>query len=214
MKVRISSVFISCILFTLTLLAMAPSAWTNVLMAHSKFLRENPDVWFREANRVQGDLGIASLTIIVVGLIVTWTAYAKASRWAWFVMFVIVWGWAFPLIAYPILYPALRSRGLSISEWAYAAIYQSGLPRVTFEAVVIFCLMVIALLLPIRSFFLPRNAHKEAPSTKFVVCSALLVTVAAVAFLAYIHLKVYEIRDPTHFLTEPPPPPPPPYTGR
>ncbi len=205
MKARLNAVYTSSILFTIALLCIWPVAWTKVLSAHSRFLLDNPDVWFRESVRVEGDLGIASLTIIVVGLIVTWTAYLKASRWAWLVMFVIVWGWAFPLIAYPIL----GHRAITVSEWVYGAIHQSGLLRAAAESVLVFALMVIALLLPIRSFFFPRKPGTPGLSPRFIIASLVVVVVGMAAFLVYAHLRIYEIPDPTHFLTEPPPPPPP-----
>jgi len=37
------------------------------------------------------------MALISIGLIVTWTGYVKAVRSAWFIMFIIVWFWAFPL---------------------------------------------------------------------------------------------------------------------
>jgi len=45
--------------------------------------------------RLTGERGILSLTIILTGLIVIWAGYVKRIRWTWFVMFTIVFGWAF-----------------------------------------------------------------------------------------------------------------------
>jgi len=42
------------------------------------------------------DLSVACLAVILIGLIITWTGYIKRERWTWFVMFIVVWAWAFP----------------------------------------------------------------------------------------------------------------------
>jgi hypothetical protein len=44
-----------------------------------------------------GQLGAVSLTVIAIGLIVTWMGYVRI-RWTWFVMFALVWGWAYPIL--------------------------------------------------------------------------------------------------------------------
>jgi hypothetical protein len=105
------------------------------------------------------DLSVVCLAIILIGLIVIWTGYVKRARSAWFVMFVVAWIWAFPLLVLPLF----RGRVvLTFSEWLYDAIYQPGSDRTWAELVLIFLLMVIALLLPIKSFFLVREIGLSA----------------------------------------------------
>ncbi len=157
MRIRADSAFISGVLFTVALTSLAPAFWVG-----------------------RSELGFASLAVILVGLIVTWTGYVKRAAWAWAIMFVIVWVWAFPLL----IAPLVRSKMVvSVSEWLYAASSQSGLPRVWAEAVAAFTLMVFGLVLPIRSFFFaknnPRPAHHLSPSqVAFSVTSALVILIA------------------------------------
>ena len=64
------------------------------------------------------------LAILLIGLIVTWTGFISKVRWAWFVMFVIVWGWALPNLVYPdVVYPISRHL-LSITD--LPAIFPEG----------------------------------------------------------------------------------------
>jgi energy-coupling factor transporter transmembrane protein EcfT len=99
-------------------------------------------------------VGFASLANIVVGLIVTWAGYIKGVRWTWFVMFVIAWVWAFPVL----LLPYLQHWGnmVPITEWLPIALRESGPQRDFAEAVLTLLLMVLALALPVKTFFLRR----------------------------------------------------------
>jgi hypothetical protein len=92
-------------------------------------------------------------------------------RWAWFVMFVIVWLDAFPILVFPVL----RHRwSLSFTEWICSALFQSGIPRVWAMSVIIFILMLIALFLPIKSFFLEAQqfelttAHESSRAASWI----------------------------------------------
>jgi len=72
--------------------------WADVLTAHDEaWLAKMDDVGFRAAMVTKSDLSIASLAVILIGLIVLWTGYIKRSRPAWFVMCVVVWFWAYPV---------------------------------------------------------------------------------------------------------------------
>ena len=208
MKGRVNSVLISSVLFTIALLCFWPRALGDVLAGHDKSVLANLDAGVQMAIKASADRGVADLAIILIGLLITWTGYFRRVGWAWFAMLIVVCAWAFPLFMLP--YLPIR---IDISEWVYGAIHQSGLLRSAARDVLLFILMVIALVLPIRSFFFPCKPGAQGPSPKLVIGSAVTIAVLAIAFLAYAHLRVYEIQDPTHFLTEPPPPPPPPYTG-
>jgi hypothetical protein len=103
MRIRRDSVFISAVLFTIALLCLLPMFLRAALDGRNTRIPEGLDAGYRLAAQTMGDLGIASLAIIVVALIVTWTGYAKPARSAWFVMFAFVWVWAFPLLARPLI---------------------------------------------------------------------------------------------------------------
>src|SRR5205823_6490551 len=81
---------------------------------------------------------IGILVIILIGLMVTWLGYVKNARWVLFGQFVIA-VWAFCLFVLPIAGPILRGQmTVSVAEWAYIAIHQSGLLRSYAEPSLIF----------------------------------------------------------------------------
>jgi hypothetical protein len=104
-------------------------------------------------------IGITSLAIIAIGLVVTWAGYIKGVRWTWFVMFVIVWGWAFPVL----LFPSLQHMA-PIKEWL-PEVRESGPARDFVELVLIFLLMVFALVLSVKTFILGRRVGESVKGT-------------------------------------------------
>ncbi|HLB89226.1 MAG TPA: hypothetical protein VJK29_16345 [Terriglobales bacterium] len=212
MRIRADSVFISSVLFTIALVCLIPAALRNALAGRDKMALASLDAGFRAEAQTAGYLGVACLAIILIGLIVIWTAYVKRARSAWLVMFVVAWIWAFPLFVWPLFKGTVV---LTFSEWLYSAIYQSGSPRIWAESVLIFLLMVIALLLPIKSIFLVREIEEpiHRPSPKLIGGSAVAVLLSMTALLAWIHFQVYEIPpDALSSWQQLPPPPPPPQT--
>jgi hypothetical protein len=162
MRIRHDVVFISSVLFTISLLWLVPWCWRDTLESggvlgvmsrgrHDVHL-QSLDASERIAYQAMGDLGIASLTIISIGLIVTWMGYVKRLRWTWFVLLVIVWGWAYPLLSIRLLIFNLSVRW--VIELFRGAIYDQypSTPRVLLETMLIFTLMLLALILPISSF--------------------------------------------------------------
>jgi len=210
MKIRLDSVFISSVLFTIGLLCLVPWFLRAVLAGHDKVSLQMLDPGFRAEAERAGDLGVASLAIISIGLIVTWTGYVNRVRWTWFIVFIIVWIWAFPLLVLPLLQHTLT---LTWAEWLYSAIYQPGSPRAWAESVLIFALMVIALLLPLKSFIrageTPEPIRRPSPRRIGVSVTATLVIVIAV--LLWIHTRVYVLTpsELNSWQQFPPPPPPP-----
>ena len=192
MKIRADSVFISSVLFTIALLCLIPACLANALTGRDKVALVALDAGFQAAAQAMSDLGVACLAIILVGLIVVWTGYIKRERWTWLVMLVVVWVWAFPLLVLPLLKGRIV---LALSEWLYSAIYQPGSPRIWAESVLIFLLMVIALLLPIKSFFLVREIQEPSysPSHRLIGFSVMGILVVLIALFAWVHLRVYEI---------------------
>ncbi len=210
MRIRSDSVFVSSVLFTVALVCLIPVFWANVLTKHDQIWLLKLDEGYRLAAKTMCDLSVVCLVVIFIGLIVIWTGYIKRVRWTWAVMFVVVWVWAFPLLVLPLFEHTLT---LSVPEWLYTAIYQAGSARNWAESVLIFLLMVIALLLPIRSFFLLQEKQEPShrPSLKLIGLSLTSCLVVVIALLAWIRLSVYEIPlselSVVQQLPSPPPPP-------
>jgi len=95
------------------------------------------------------------LTLVIIGLIVAWTGYLNKVRWTWFVMFTLVSGLTLQTDLLPLfMHPKgfLDLPGLFVDAWK-----GEHLARVILEEISIFLLMVIALLLPVKSFFSRRT---------------------------------------------------------
>ncbi len=207
MRIRPGSVFVSSVLFTISLVFLIPMFWANVITGRDKIWLAKLEDGYRLAAHRMSDLSVVCLAVILIGLIVLWTGYIKRARWTWVLMFIMVWVWAFPLLVLPLF----QSGHLSIAEWLYTAIYYPG--SAGSWPPLIFLLMVIALLLPVKSFFfdaeVPRPIHR--PSPKVIGGSAAVVLLTMAALLAWIRLRSYEIPPAELFSWEqlPPPPPPP-----
>ncbi len=146
MQLRRDLVFVSSVLFTIALVSLIPSEVANVRVMYPSLELNG---YMMEAARQAGEGGVVSLTLILIGLIVIWAGYVKRIRWTWFVMFVIVFGWAFAVLILPLV------GTLAGTPWQFirGAVRGPGPARDIVEAILIFSLMVIALFLPVRSFF-------------------------------------------------------------
>jgi hypothetical protein len=147
-------------LFTVALLLLAPSMFALAGTTHQARFR---DIATGADGSAVGDqiaipnyyapLGFASLTIIAIGLVVTWTGYIKGARWTYSVMFVIVWLWTFPVLVLPLLLVVIPSwRTLEWIRMVKEAITMNGVARDVLEAFVAFLLMVLALVLSAKTF--------------------------------------------------------------
>ena len=151
MKLRRDVLAISSIIFTFALLipvpAMLGNAWT---VRHVRF-----DIALRMGyQNYYAPIGFASLAIIVIGLIVTWAGYIKGVRWTWFVMFLVAWGWAFPVL---VLSEFHWRNMLPIAQWPPLALTGRG-PQLGFAgSILTFLLMVLALVLPVKTFVLSND---------------------------------------------------------
>ena len=175
MKIRRDAVVVSSVLLTFALLWLVPPMLDIARVTYQTRYR---DITNYPDTAIPGDqvvipnheapLGITSLVIIVIGLIVTWAGYIKGVRWTWFVMFVIVWVWAFPALIFPAFYPGPKT--LSIAQTLEItladAIGESGGARKFVEAVLIFLLMVVALVLPAKTFILGRGVAQGGPGVR------------------------------------------------
>lgn len=160
MKIRRDAVAVSSILLTLALLipmpAMLGNAWT---VPQTRF-----DIaGHMGIQNIYAPIGFASLAIIVIGLIVTWAGYIKGVRWTWFVMFLIAWGWVFPVL---VLAEFHWRNMLPIAQWPPLALKGRG-PQLGFaESVLTLLLMVVALALAAKTFILGRGVAETKPLTK------------------------------------------------
>jgi hypothetical protein len=110
----------------------------------------------RATDTITRTAGLASLTVIIVALIVIWTLLAAGNRVAWAIMAVIVWVWAFPIMMFPL--PHIGPLSLSdLRDWIVSAWRQDGLARVTLINPIMFSLMLIGLILPLRAVFRIRQ---------------------------------------------------------
>jgi hypothetical protein len=219
MKIRGDSIFVSSVLFTIALVYFIRPALWNALAGRDRALLTQMDAGFRAVAQTSHYLGVACLAIILIGLIVVWTQFIKRTRSAWLVMFVIVWLWAFPLFILPLVLPLLHGRfELTFSELLYNAISGPGLPRSVVELTLMFSVMVMALLLPIKRFLVIREGEKSVhrPSASLVSFSVIGVLIILIALYAWIRVGVlYQIPVTELSSTQrlPSPPPPPPHAG-
>jgi hypothetical protein len=144
-------------LFTIALLMLTPAMCRDAATIPESFIRGELTavIWPRNCLAFAG---ITSLAVILIGLIVTWAGYIKAARWTWPVMFVIVWVWAFPALILPYLRPW---KGEATNAQLFAStISQAGRARSLVEILLAFLLMVVALILPVKTFFARRPRER------------------------------------------------------
>jgi len=184
LKIRRDALAVSSILFTLALLLLTPRMLENARTTHQSSFRDIAiDVAATKGDQVAipnffAPLGFASLAVIGIGLIVTWAGYIKAVRWTWFVMFVIVWLWAFPVLILPFFYPSDSTASIAqtmantpadaigesgLPRGFVQVVSESGLPRAFVEVTLVFLLMVVALVLPAKTFILGRGLAQGGP---------------------------------------------------
>ena len=151
MRIRRDAVAVSSVLLTLALLIPMPAMLGNACTVPQT---ELDIAGHMGISNYYVPIGFASLAVIVIGLIVTWTGYIRGVRWTWFVMFLIAWGWAFPVL---VLAEFHWRNMLPIAQWPPLAQKGRG-PQLGFaEAVLTLLLMVLALALPFRTLVLGKR---------------------------------------------------------
>ncbi len=148
MRIRRGSVFVSSVLLTFSLLPLIPQSLK--LACSSRLIQQSEQV---RVTNLWVPLGFAELALCLVGLIVIWTEYVDGARWAWVSMFIVVWVFAFPVMVLPILQDTQWTRSIAWSELLGDALEHAALGRAVVLTFLEFALMMIALFLPIRSFF-------------------------------------------------------------
>ena len=137
MRIRPNIFLVSSVLLTLGVLWLLPSTIDCV----------------RSTDTMSRLYGLASLTIIIVALIVIWTGVAAGTRVAWVIMVVIVWVWALPAMTGPVLHHGLRWTLSDLRQWVASAWRGERLSRTYLVSTVLFLLMVVGLILPVRALF-------------------------------------------------------------
>ena len=153
MRIRRDAVALSSMLFTLALLIPAPAMVCNAWTVRRTFIVVAVRM---SVENYYPPIGFASLAIILIGLIVTWTGYVRGVRWTWFVMFLIAWGWAFPVLVLAELH---WRNMMPIAQWPIPRTGRG--PQLGFMgSLLTFLLMVLALVLPVKTFVL---SHRGTP---------------------------------------------------
>lgn len=159
MRIRRDAVLVSSLMLTVAFLCLVPPNWENAQAGHDKAALAHMGSGFADYAVLLGQFGVANLAMILVALIIIWKGYVKKVRWAWVLLFVIVWGWYFP----PYVLPSLSSlRGFDLVMWLSSLAHASAWSYSPPVWVLILLLMLVALILPIRSFFSPA-AEASAP---------------------------------------------------
>ena len=160
MKIRRDAVAVSSVLLTLALLIPMPAMLGNACTVPQTSL----DIaGHMGAGNYYAEIGFASLAIIVIGLIVTWAGYIQGVRWTWFVMFLIAWGWVFPVL---VLAEFHWRNMMPIAQWPPLALKGRGPQLGLAESVLTLLLMVLALALPAKTFILGRGVAQTKPLNK------------------------------------------------
>jgi len=158
-RIRHDAVAVACILLTLALFIPTPAMLGNALtISQTGF-----DAAGEGIGNYYAPIGFASLAIILIGLIVIWNGYVKGVRWTWFVMFLIAWGWAFPVL---VLAGFHWRNMLPMAQWPPLTPRVRG-PQLGFAAgLLTWLLMVLGLVLPAKTFILGPGPGPTKPPAK------------------------------------------------
>lgn len=141
MRIRPSIFQVSSVLLTLGFLYLLPSSINCI----------------RTRDSMTQIAGLAGLTLIIVALIVIWTGVAAGNWVAWVIMAVIVWLWALPALTWPVLRHGQRWTFRELREWVVFAWREDTFVRATLIDTVMFLLMLVGLVLPVRALYLNRK---------------------------------------------------------
>src|ERR1700739_1565155 len=165
MKIRHDPPFLSSLLFTIVFVWIARWVWPDVLLRWGWKTGHYVNADLHEVFWLQSEMAILSLAIILIGLIVVWTGYLKKVRWTWFIMFAIVFGCA-PILIFRDLALMPRNFFMPASDWLRLladAAQGEPLARLMVESILLFLFMVIAVFLPVKSFFFSPRAPITRP---------------------------------------------------
>jgi hypothetical protein len=215
MRFRRDLFLVANIFYTVALLWLTPWALQNTLTSISRNPAGDLNVWRETALQYMHYFGVASLVLILIGLTITWLGYFNSARWTWWVQFIITL-WVFCLFVLPIAGPILRGRiVVTLTEWAYIAIHQSGLFRNYAESFLIFALMLLALIVSATSFFRPQRVPVVSKRPPIRIAYVVGALVGVSALFLWINFRQYEIPPAElnagrNVMSAVPPPPAPP----
>lgn len=156
MKIRWNPTSISTALLSLCLATFIPgglrlaSTWRNL--------------YFERQQNLAAPIGFCSLGFAIIGLIILWTGYRKRERWAWFALFILLLFHTFPLTVMPLFLYA-RDPGFAWAQF-FNGMREGFMPAVWLaEGVVTFLVMLVALLMPVKTFSL-RHANQRSCKSK------------------------------------------------
>lgn len=142
---HVDRVFIASVMFTVALLIPIPRC-LEAALSRDDLIRQSG--------------AFTSLSNILIGIFVVWTGFRKRRKWAWLIMCIIVWVGAFPTLGLPLF---LHEIGPTPSEWVYDALGGPGFARAWTESVLLFVIMLLALMLPIKAFVFTQPDNSRVP---------------------------------------------------
>ncbi len=160
MKGGWTRVSISSLLMTFSMLAAVPTSLRLVATWQERIF------WVTDRHGIENywaPMGFASLALICIGLIVTWTSFLNRDRSAWLSLLVLAWVFYFPVLIVPLLrvnWDVFFENVLASSTLREYTLHLLG-----------FLSMLVALLLPIKDFFSRRKVDPCEPVCKEVLSS-------------------------------------------
>jgi hypothetical protein len=145
--------------------------------------------------------GLASVTVIIVALIVIWTGLAAGNRVSWVIMAVIVLVWALPIMTGPLLtHPRVLFSLSDLRDWVAFAWRGEHLSRTYFLSTVVFLLMLVGLILPVRALLRIGKPKYLVPSAKESF-RAMEITLIGIGIILGVLLLVFPFKiwsEPPH----------------
>jgi hypothetical protein len=159
MKIRWNTTLISTLLLSLCLVTLIPTA-LQFISTWTKLYFEGDG--FKEQDYLM-PIGCFSLGFVMIGLIVLWTGYRKKERWAWFVMLILVLCYVFPGNVLPLLLINMQNGGVQWSYWFGLSWLGDPVGMGFALGILNFLVMLVALLLPIKTFFWGSAFARSSP---------------------------------------------------
>ena len=148
MKIRCNMTVVSAVLLSLCLLLPIPG---NLRLA-STWREHYLVIGNHRPQNFMAPLGFCALGIQIIGMIVLWTGYRRRERLAWLVMFIILWCFFFPTYVLGTILD-LQTVSFQLSTWIEGIRDGYGPSIWAAEEALVFLVMLVALVLPIKAFF-------------------------------------------------------------
>jgi hypothetical protein len=148
MKIRCNMTVVSTVVLSLCLMLPIPGNFRLASTWREHYLV----IGNQRPQNFMAPLGLCALGIQIIGMIVLWTGYRRRERLAWFVMFVILWCFSFPTYVLGTILD-LQTVSFQLSPWING-IRDGYEPSIwAAEEALVFLVMLVALVLPIKTFF-------------------------------------------------------------